>query len=94
MIRKLDELGKLNFVFVLLADVPKFGQPINNVTIPVALEATLACVVEDLATYKVKLVFFIKVPLNSVFQSFRLGSLLFPRQYSLHNINILKLDCD
>jgi hypothetical protein len=37
-----------------ISDVPKFGQPINNVTIPVAREATLACVVEDLATYKVK----------------------------------------
>ncbi|XP_021923930.1 neurotrimin-like isoform X4 [Zootermopsis nevadensis] len=36
-----------------ITDVPKFGQPINNVTIPVAREATLACVVEDLATYKV-----------------------------------------
>ncbi|XP_033607593.1 lachesin-like [Cryptotermes secundus] len=36
-----------------ITDVPKFGQPINNVTVPVAREATLACVVEDLATYKV-----------------------------------------
>jgi len=39
---------------LFVSDVPKFGQPINNVTIPVARDATLACVVEDLATYKVK----------------------------------------
>jgi hypothetical protein len=39
---------------LFVSDVPKFGQPINNVTIPVARDVTLACVVEDLATYKVK----------------------------------------
>ncbi|XP_068087149.1 neurotrimin-like [Anabrus simplex] len=39
----------LNFV----SEVPKFGEPITNVTVPVGREATLACVVDDLATYKV-----------------------------------------
>jgi hypothetical protein len=39
---------------LFVSDVPKFGQPINNVTIAVTREATLACVVEDLANYKVK----------------------------------------
>nr|CAD7452203.1 unnamed protein product [Timema tahoe] len=33
-------------------DVPKFGEPIINVTVPVGREATLTCVVDDLATYK------------------------------------------
>lgn len=33
--------------------VPKFGEPITNVTVPVGREATLICVVEDLGTYKV-----------------------------------------
>lgn len=36
-----------------LSDVPKFGELINNVTASVGREATLACVVDDLATYKV-----------------------------------------
>jgi hypothetical protein len=40
---------------LFVPDVPKFGQPINNVTIPVAREATLECVVEDLAMYKVRI---------------------------------------
>lgn len=38
----------------MFPDVPKFGEPISNVTIPVGREATLTCVVEDLATYKVR----------------------------------------
>jgi hypothetical protein len=38
----------------LLSDVPKFGELINNVTASVGREATLACVVDDLATYKVE----------------------------------------
>ena len=41
------------FFFFFFFDVSKFGSPIKKVTIPVAREATLACVVEDLATYKV-----------------------------------------
>ncbi|XP_023708684.2 opioid-binding protein/cell adhesion molecule homolog isoform X2 [Cryptotermes secundus] len=36
-----------------ITDVPKFGEPITNVTVPVGREATLTCVVDDLATYKV-----------------------------------------
>ncbi|XP_023717610.1 opioid-binding protein/cell adhesion molecule homolog isoform X2 [Cryptotermes secundus] len=36
-----------------LTDVPKFGELINNVTASVGREATLACVVDDLSTYKV-----------------------------------------
>jgi hypothetical protein len=36
-----------------LSDVPKFGELINNVTASVGREATLACVVDDLATFKV-----------------------------------------
>ncbi|XP_039276210.1 lachesin isoform X1 [Nilaparvata lugens] len=34
-------------------DVPKFGEAIANVTSPVGREATLTCVVDDLAAYKV-----------------------------------------
>ncbi|XP_069702849.1 opioid-binding protein/cell adhesion molecule homolog isoform X2 [Periplaneta americana] len=36
-----------------VSDIPKFGDVINNVTASVGREATLACVVEDLSTYKV-----------------------------------------
>jgi hypothetical protein len=36
-----------------LSDVPKFGELINNVTASVGEEAILACVIDDLATYKV-----------------------------------------
>nr|CAD7196090.1 unnamed protein product [Timema douglasi] len=36
-------------------NVPKFGEPIINVTVPVGREATLTCVVDDLATYKVRI---------------------------------------
>lgn len=36
-----------------LSDVPKFGELISNVTASVGREAILACVVDDLATYKV-----------------------------------------
>ncbi|GLV45446.1 Dpr-interacting protein eta [Carabus blaptoides fortunei] len=32
---------------------PKFSEPITNMTVPVGREAILACVVEDLSTYKV-----------------------------------------
>ncbi|GLH12153.1 Uncharacterized protein GBIM_16901 [Gryllus bimaculatus] len=42
----------LKRVLGAVADVPKFGELINNVTAPVGREATLACVVEDLLTYK------------------------------------------
>ncbi|XP_066902921.1 lachesin isoform X2 [Halyomorpha halys] len=36
-----------------LFDVPKFAEPITNVTMPVGREATLVCVVDDLSSYKV-----------------------------------------
>ncbi|XP_046673781.1 lachesin-like [Homalodisca vitripennis] len=34
-------------------DLPMFGAPINNITIPVGREANLVCTVDNLATYKV-----------------------------------------
>jgi hypothetical protein len=37
-----------------LSDLPKFGELIENVTTSVGGEAILACVVDDLATYKVR----------------------------------------
>ncbi|XP_017474591.1 PREDICTED: uncharacterized protein LOC108365142, partial [Rhagoletis zephyria] len=33
-------------------DLPKFGEPLQNVTIPVGREAILQCVVDNLQTYK------------------------------------------
>ncbi|XP_054267034.1 neurotrimin-like [Macrosteles quadrilineatus] len=45
------------FLYVIticvIADVPRFGEPIINVTAPVGREATLVCVVDDLGSYKV-----------------------------------------
>uniref|UniRef100_A0A8D8Y4J3 Opioid-binding protein/cell adhesion molecule homolog n=1 Tax=Cacopsylla melanoneura TaxID=428564 RepID=A0A8D8Y4J3_9HEMI len=47
------------FVFLLAiavnseTDVPKFSEPISNVTAPVGREATLICVVDDIGGYKV-----------------------------------------
>lgn len=35
--------------------MPKFGEDLNNVTVPVGREAIFVCNVEGLATYKVKL---------------------------------------
>lgn len=37
----------------LFSAEPKFSAPITNVTVPVGREAILACVVQDLSTYKV-----------------------------------------
>ncbi|XP_055387238.1 lachesin isoform X2 [Condylostylus longicornis] len=34
-------------------DLPKFGEPLQNVTVPVGREAVLQCVVENLQTYKI-----------------------------------------
>ncbi|GJQ77105.1 hypothetical protein Trydic_g23674 [Trypoxylus dichotomus] len=39
--------------YIWIADNPKFGQPIVNVTVAVGREAIIECVVENLATYKV-----------------------------------------
>lgn len=36
-----------------LADLPKFGELLQNVTVPVSREAVLQCVVDNLQTYKV-----------------------------------------
>lgn len=33
--------------------MPKFAEPIINVTVPVGREATLVCIVDDLGSYKV-----------------------------------------
>lgn len=35
------------------ADLPKFGELLQNVTVPVSREAVLQCVVDNLQTYKV-----------------------------------------
>ncbi|XP_073992990.1 neurotrimin-like isoform X4 [Rhodnius prolixus] len=37
----------------MYVNVPKFAEPISNVTVPVGREATLVCVVDDLSSYKV-----------------------------------------
>ncbi|XP_017834892.1 neogenin isoform X1 [Drosophila busckii] len=34
-------------------DLPKFGEPLQNVTVPVSREAVLQCVVDNLQTYKI-----------------------------------------
>lgn len=41
-----------------LADLPKFGELLQNVTVPVSREAVLQCVVDNLQTYKVSSVRF------------------------------------
>ncbi|KAF0768910.1 neurotrimin-like, partial [Aphis craccivora] len=33
-------------------DMPKFAEPITNVTVPVGREATIVCIVDDLGSYK------------------------------------------
>lgn len=37
----------------LIIDMPKFAEPITNVTVPVGREATIVCIVDDLGSYKV-----------------------------------------
>uniref|UniRef100_A0A182YHD0 Ig-like domain-containing protein n=1 Tax=Anopheles stephensi TaxID=30069 RepID=A0A182YHD0_ANOST len=37
----------------VIADLPKFGEPIQNLTVPVGREAVLTCVINNLQTYKV-----------------------------------------
>ncbi|XP_044726901.1 limbic system-associated membrane protein-like [Chrysoperla carnea] len=41
------------FFFFSITEVPKFSEPIINVTVPVGREAILACIVQDLSAYKV-----------------------------------------
>ncbi|XP_050440686.1 neurotrimin-like isoform X3 [Adelges cooleyi] len=36
-----------------IVEMPKFAEPITNVTVPVGREATLVCIVDDLGSYKV-----------------------------------------
>lgn len=36
--------------------MPKFANPVNNITIPIGREAVFVCVIENLGTYKVKFV--------------------------------------
>lgn len=39
--------------FFRVSDLPKFGEPLQNITVPVGREALLSCVVDNLQTYKV-----------------------------------------
>lgn len=39
-----------NFIFT---DLPKFGERLQNITVPVGRDAVLICVVDNLQTYKV-----------------------------------------
>lgn len=44
-----------NFFFFLLfsvSDLPRFGKPLNNLTISVGREAIFTCIVENLGPYK------------------------------------------
>lgn len=43
----------MDYFFNTFADLPKFGEPLQNVTVPVGREAVLQCVVDNLQTYKV-----------------------------------------
>lgn len=38
----------------LIADLPKFVEPLQNVTIPIGREAVFSCSIENLQTYKVR----------------------------------------
>lgn len=40
-------------LLLLFLEMPKFAEPITNVTVPVGREATLVCIVDDLGSYKV-----------------------------------------
>lgn len=39
--------------FISFADLPKFGERLQNITVPVGRDALLICVVDNLQTYKV-----------------------------------------
>lgn len=45
-------VSRFFFIF-FFTDLPKFGEPLQNITIPVGREALLSCVVDNLQTYKV-----------------------------------------
>lgn len=48
-----EDLFVYLFFFFFPSDLPKFGEPLQNITIPVGREALLSCVVDNLQTYKV-----------------------------------------
>jgi len=43
-----------NLLINFFSEMPKFAEPITNVTAPVGREATIVCIVDDLGSYKVK----------------------------------------
>ncbi|XP_052894216.1 lachesin-like [Anopheles moucheti] len=48
-----DETVEETNSYILDKDLPKFGEPIQNLTVPVGREAILTCVINNLQTYKV-----------------------------------------
>lgn len=42
-----------SLLLLLFLEMPKFAEPITNVTVPIGREATLVCIVDDLGSYKV-----------------------------------------
>lgn len=46
------------FLNSLFTDLPKFGERLQNITVPVGRDAVLICVVDNLQTYKVQISFF------------------------------------
>lgn len=52
---------KRNIIFLLLftglTEPPRFAEPIPNVTVALGRDASLPCVVNNLGTYKVNLLF-------------------------------------
>lgn len=47
-----------NLLTLLFTDLPKFGERLQNITVPVGRDAVLICVVDNLQTYKVNLFYF------------------------------------
>lgn len=50
---KIYERSVWVFFFISFADLPKFGERLQNITVPVGRDALLICVVDNLQTYKV-----------------------------------------
>uniref|UniRef100_A0A182LZ67 Ig-like domain-containing protein n=1 Tax=Anopheles culicifacies TaxID=139723 RepID=A0A182LZ67_9DIPT len=48
-----DDTAEETNSYILDKDLPKFGEPIQNLTVPVGREAVLTCVINNLQTYKV-----------------------------------------
>ena len=53
------ESYKVNRATLSVSDLPRFGKPLNNLTVSVGREAIFACVVENLGPYKVSIKIFI-----------------------------------